>query len=263
MFSLSRSGRKICARSVGEGYRRRSWVTHDASILISFGAGREIAIDDILGLESLRRNPRSRRIAPSVEANGRLPLKGEWAGLLRGLIAGRCGAISFEAKARCASIQKGVHRWTIDPVLTLPGQRQTLPGEGRAARSEGEVKSLKISIRATNMPTMGVHRPTARRNPPPSRSTDTIAIGMGGLLRRVEPAIYIKATPATNRIKIRPVPGQPPAKVEYKRRNGRTFPQLIYFQCFPEWNGTPNECGSSLFRGIRVRKKNRPETTAR
>jgi hypothetical protein len=118
-------------------------------------------------------------------------------------------------------------------------------------------------MKATSMPAKGVHRPTARRIPPPIRSRDTIAIGMGGLLRRVEPAIYIKATPITRRIKIRPVPGQPPAKVEYKRLNGRTFPQLIYFCVFPLERESPKERGLTPFRGGRVWKTNRPEITAR
>ena len=33
------------------------------------------------------------------------------------------------------------------------------------------------------------------------------------------PVLITKAVPTTSRIKMRPVPGQPPAKLEYKRRS--------------------------------------------
>ncbi len=86
----------------------------------------------------------------------------------------------------------------------------------------------QISVRATTVPTIGVHNPTIRRTPAPVRRTDTIAIAVGELLSIVETALSTKTPPTTSRIKIRPIPGQPPAKVENKRRNGR--PQTIYFR---------------------------------
>jgi hypothetical protein len=41
---------------------------------------------------------------------------------------------------------------------------------------------------------------------------------MAGLPSRAERALLAKTKQTTNRIKISPIPGQPPAKVEYKRR---------------------------------------------
>src|SRR5271166_6443679 len=74
-----------------------------------------------------------------IEGNNNLcggkwtPLFAEKAGLFEG--SGRflsgARATSCEAWARCASIQKGEHRPTIDPALTLPGQRQRLLPGGR------------------------------------------------------------------------------------------------------------------------------------
>jgi hypothetical protein len=63
--------------------------------------------------------------------------------------------------------------------------------------------------------------------------TDKIVMGMAGLLSSSEPALLTKTNPTTSRIKMRPIPGQPPAKVEYKRRNGRTSPKNFILVFFP------------------------------
>jgi len=114
-------------------------------------------------------------------------------------------------------------------------------------RSAGAETNLKISTRAPIVPTMGVYRPKASKIPVASRTTDTIAVAVGGSASRIEPAGPAKAAPTTSRIKISPSPGQPPAKVEYKRRNGRTSPKPIYFEGFPMKVEPPKESGSALF----------------
>jgi len=91
------------------------------------------------------------------------------------------------------------------------------------------VTSLQLSIRATSVPTIGVNSPMMRRIAAAARRTQKIVMGMAGLLSMAEPALLTKANPTTSRIKMRPNPGQPPAKVEYKRRNGRTS-QTINFR---------------------------------
>ena len=94
--------------------------------------------------------------------------------------------------------------------------------------------SLQLSIRATSVPTIGVNSPMMRRIAAAARRTDKIVMGMAGLLCRAEPALLTKANPTTRRIKMRPIPGQPPAKVEYKRRNGRTSRiRVQFFDVFP------------------------------
>lgn len=91
------------------------------------------------------------------------------------------------------------------------------------------MRSLQLSIRATSVPTTGVNSPMMRKIAAAARRTDNIVMGMAGLLGRAENALLTKANPTTSRIKMRPNPGQPPAKVEYKRRNGRTS-QTINFR---------------------------------
>ena len=86
-------------------------------------------------------------------------------------------------------------------------------------RSAGTVTSLPHSMRATTVPTMGVYSPMARRIAATPKKTDNNVMGMPGLPSRADPAPFAKAKPTTSRIKMSPIPGQPPAKVEYKRRN--------------------------------------------
>jgi hypothetical protein len=64
-------------------------------------------------------------------------------------------------------------------------------------------------------------------------------MGISGPLSRTEPALLTKANPTASRIKMRPIPGHPPANVEYKRRKGRASPQDLIFIRFPiEWSPT-------------------------
>jgi hypothetical protein len=82
--------------------------------------------------------------------------------------------------------------------------------------------SLQLSIRATSIPATGVNSPMMRRIAVAASRTDKIVMGLAGLPSAAVPALFTKTNPTTSRIKIRPIPGQPPAKVEYKRRKGRT-----------------------------------------
>ena len=100
--------------------------------------------------------------------------------------------------------------------------------------------SLKLSISATRVPTIGVNSPMMRRTAAAARSTAKIVKGMAGLLSRTEPALLTKANPTTSRIKIRPIPGQPPANVEYKRRKGRTSRVRIQFLMVSLRNRAPH-----------------------
>jgi hypothetical protein len=88
----------------------------------------------------------------------------------------------------------------------------------KSNRSAGTMTSLPHSMRATRVPTMGVYSPMARRIAAVPRRTDKQVMGIAGLPSRADPALFANAKPTTNRIKMSPIPGQPPAKVEYKRR---------------------------------------------
>jgi hypothetical protein len=90
-------------------------------------------------------------------------------------------------------------------------------------RSADMMTSLQLSMTATSVPTIGVKSPMSRKTAAAANRTDRTVMWKSGLFCRAELAILTKANPTTSRIKIRPIPGQPPAKVEYKRRNGRTL----------------------------------------
>jgi len=77
--------------------------------------------------------------------------------------------------------------------------------------------------------------------------TDKIVMGMAGLLSKTESALLTKTNPNISRINMRPIPGEPPANVEYKRRNGRTSLMRIHFPRFPKRMEPYKEVGSSLF----------------
>jgi len=65
---------------------------------------------------------------------------------------------------------------------------------------------------------MGVHNPAMRRMPAASKTTVTIVTFKGGSIHSLEAARTTSAEPITKRMKSKPVPGQPPANVEYSRR---------------------------------------------
>jgi hypothetical protein len=116
----------------------------------------------------------------------------------------------------------------------------------------GAVKTPQISVRATRVPTMGVYRPTIRRIPAPARRTGTTAVAMGGSASTVEAALPTKTSPTTKRIRMRPMPGQPPAKVEYKRRNGRTSPIAIFLVLARNWRPRSGLDSASFEAAVRL-----------
>jgi hypothetical protein len=68
---------------------------------------------------------------------------------------------------------------------------------------------------------MGVQKPAISRIPAPIKSMVGTVTFMAGSAHRIELARAINAEPTTKRIRSKPVPGQPPANVEYRRRNQR------------------------------------------
>ena len=77
---------------------------------------------------------------------------------------------------------------------------------------------------------MGVHKPATNRIPAPIKSMAGIVTFIGGgSLHSVKPARTTSADPTTTRIRSNPVPGQPPANVEYRRRKERTFRNTLLF----------------------------------
>jgi hypothetical protein len=70
---------------------------------------------------------------------------------------------------------------------------------------------------------MGVHTPGIRRIPDNNKKEHVTTTFKGGSLHRIEFARITKAEPRTSRMRSKPIPGQPPANVEYKRRKDAPF----------------------------------------
>ena len=103
-----------------------------------------------------------------------------------------------------------------------------VPNINQSGLSPGSMSIFQTSMRATEAPAMGVHKPAINRIPAPSkRMAGIVTFIGGGSLRKVKPARTTSAEPATARIRSNPVPGQPPANVEYRRRKRTHFPHYI------------------------------------
>jgi len=94
-------------------------------------------------------------------------------------------------------------------------------------RSPGTVRICQTSVTPTNVPTRGVHRPEMRSIPQAARNAWVIVVLIGGSRHKVKPARATNEVPTTKRMRSKPVPGQPPANVEYRRRNSAPFQTLL------------------------------------
>jgi hypothetical protein len=103
----------------------------------------------------------------------------------------------------------------------------TVPSSSQTHLSPVTVTIFQISINAMEVPAMGVHKPTINSIPAPIRSTAGTVSFMGGRwLQSLKLARTTSAEPTTKRMRSKPVPGQPPANVEYNRR--KTHPSRRY-----------------------------------
>src|SRR5215469_4160439 len=119
------------------------------------------------------------------------------------------------------------------PVVASISQSGLLPGS---------VSIFQTSVRPTEVPAMGVHKPAINRIPPPiKRMAGIVTLIGGGSLNSVKPAPAASAEPATTRIRSNPVPGQPPANVEYRRRKGAPFRTTLPVSAFLEAHRNPNQ----------------------
>ncbi len=116
--------------------------------------------------------------------------------------------------------------------------------------SPGSVRICQISVKATSVPAIGVHRPGIRRIPHPTKNAEVIVVLIGGSLQSVELARIISAEPTTERMRIKPKPGQPPANVEYNRRKEHLL-DITSFRRARRESKPQMESGSSLFRAFR------------
>ena len=84
---------------------------------------------------------------------------------------------------------------------------------------------------ATEVPTMGVHSPGIRRSPHPARNADDIVSVMGGVAPQPGARVYEKRGACNQAHEKQTWPGQPPANVEYKRRNAHPFVRTRVSHC--------------------------------
>src|SRR5208282_365710 len=110
------------------------------------------------------------------------------------------------------------------PGTNIARAAPTVPNSSQPDLSPCSMSIFQISVSATKVPAMGVHKPAISRTPAPIKSiAGMITFKGGGSLHSDKPARTTSAEPATTRIRSNPVPGQPPANVEYKRRKYAPF----------------------------------------
>ena len=108
--------------------------------------------------------------------------------------------------------------------------------------SPDSVSIFQISVRATETPAMGVHKPTIKSIPSVTKNMAGIVTFIGGgSLHKVKPAPAANAEPATTRIRSNPVPGQPPANVEYRRLKEPPFRTTLLSSAVLKPKGNPKE----------------------
>jgi hypothetical protein len=99
-----------------------------------------------------------------------------------------------------------------------------VPNSRQTHLSPGSRNIFQISINAMEVPAMGVHKPAITSIPAPNKSTAGTVTFMGGRsLHSLKLARTISTEPTTTRMRSKPAPGQPPANVEYSRRNDAPF----------------------------------------
>src|SRR4029077_6610651 len=153
----------------------------------------------------------------------------------------RGGASTRRHPKRCASTD---HK----PGPNIARAAPAVPNSSQTDLSPASVRIFQISINATDVPAMGVHRPKISSVPAPIKSTaGIVTFIVGRLLHSRKPARTISTEPTTTRMRSNPVPGQPPANVEYNRRK-KHLRDVTSFCCRLGEPKPQIEPGPSLFR---------------
>ena len=115
-------------------------------------------------------------------------------------------------------------------------------------RESAEYLCEPLELR-TRLPAIGVQKPATSRIPVPTKSmAGIVTFSGGGSLNSVKLARRTSADPTTRRIRSNPVPGQPPANVEYRRRKDAPFRTTFLSSAVLKPHRTPKRVRSSLFR---------------
>ena len=145
-----------------------------------------------------------------------------WWGGLRGTLSGVAvraqptRTTSCARAGRCASIRRAERRRTSGPVLTSPERPPWFLPTGRPM----DVRRLSGTARSgSGRRRRGVQSPATRRSPNIASDAEVSVMCDGGSPHSTSPVFTRRTQPTTRRMTSRPMPGQPPANVEYRRRN--------------------------------------------
>ena len=141
------------------------------------------------------------------------------------------GSILFHPKSRASIDHK--------PGPNIASVAPAVPNKSHTHLSPGSIIIFETSIRAMEIPAIGVHKPAMRRIPAAIESMARAVTKKGGSIHSLETARTTRAEPMTKRNNSKPVPGQPPANVEYSRRT-----LCIYCLTFQRLAETPKGWGS-------------------
>ena len=85
-------------------------------------------------------------------------------------------------------------------------------------RPSAAVRICEIWRMAASVPATGVHSPAVRRSPDPARDAEVSVVWTEGALHSPGLARRTRTAPTTRRMSSKPIPGQLPVNVEYRRR---------------------------------------------
>ena len=120
------------------------------------------------------------------------------------------GSMRFHPKSRASTDNR--------PGPSIVSAQPIVAARRRPFRSSPVLRISEIATTATTAPATGVHKPAMTNSAARARDAETTMCN-GGPLDSPGPACQSTTAPTTSRISSNPTPGQPPANVEYSRRN--------------------------------------------
>jgi hypothetical protein len=112
-----------------------------------------------------------------------------------------------------------------------------VPNISHSHLSPDNTSIFPTSVRATEAPAMGVHKPAMSRIPAPIKSMAGSVTFIEGSTHRIDLCRTTSADPTTQRRRSNPTPGQPPANVEYRRRKHNYDLTLVSLLAAPKRAG--------------------------
>ena len=126
--------------------------------------------------------------------------------------------ITLRPALRMSSRSEGLLSASPPAALRRRQHQRELPAVPSDSDKGVRLGPLRIVPAKTLLDVERVHNPAMRRMPAAIERTATIVTFKGGSIHSLESARTTNVEPTTKRMKSKPVPGQPPANVEYSRR---------------------------------------------